>query len=122
VMANILIVVITGVEEVGRSSSSIAGTATCWGPDTETVTLLIVTIYKGQHYLRAGGHLCCQYTLYPVASSSTSMKEPQQEAEGHRNLNLNKEVMVNDLKSRVMPQRYRVAYTIHQRLPGHYFH
>jgi hypothetical protein len=29
VMANILIVVITGVEEVGRSSSSIAGTATC---------------------------------------------------------------------------------------------
>ena len=29
VMANILIVVITGVEEVDRSSSSIAGTATC---------------------------------------------------------------------------------------------
>jgi len=50
------------------------------------------------------------------------MKEPQQEAEGHGNLNLNKEVMVDDLKSRVMPQRYQVAYTIHQRLPGHYFH
>ena len=57
-----------------------------------------------------------------VASSSTSMKEPQQEAEGHGNLNLNKEVMVNDLKSRVMPQRYQVTYTIHQILPGHYFH
>jgi hypothetical protein len=93
VVANILIVVITGVEEVGKSSSSIAGTATCWGPDTETGTLLIVTIYKSQHYLRAGGHLCCQYTLYPsgqplnvnegTTTGGRRAREPQSQQRGH---------------------------------------